>query len=160
MPTGSAFKITGSLRDGFYPGRYNGTTIGWASSDFLSYTQPSTPPAPTPGTGNNSGVVSSSNAGPGGDGVWSEQEIINLIYEAAAYYGQPGDDMLRVARCESLLNPSLIHPAYQASGLFQFLPSTWASTPYASFNILDPVASAYAAAWMWSVGRRPEWVCQ
>src|SRR5690606_15519931 len=98
--------------------------------------------------------------GPGSDGVWSEGEIIDLIYEAAAYYGQPADDMLRVARCESLLNPSLIHPAYQASGLFQFLPGTWATTPYASFYILDPVANAYAAAWMWSVGRRGEWVCQ
>jgi hypothetical protein len=134
--------------------------VGWASADFLSYTQPNPGSGNGNGNGNGSGVVGSSNAGPGSDGFWSEQELINLIYEAADYYGQPREDMLRVARCESLLNPSLIHPAYQASGLFQFLPSTWASTPYASFNILDPVASAYAAAWMWSVGRRPEWVCQ
>jgi uncharacterized protein YraI len=159
MAYGSAFKITGTLRNGFYPGRFNGTNIGWAAADFLSYTQPSTSPPPGSGNGSND-VVSSSNAGPGSDGVWSEEEIINLIYEAADYYGQPRADMLRVARCESLLNPSLIHPAYQASGLFQFLPGTWATTPYAGFYILDPVANAYAAAWMWSVGRRGEWVCQ
>jgi len=156
MALGSAFKITGTLRNGFYPGRFNGTTVGWAYADLLSYTRPSTTPPP----GSGSGVVSSSNAGPGSDGVWSEQEIINLIYEAADYYGQPRADMLRVARCESLLNPSLIHPAYSASGLFQFLPGTWATTPYAGFNILNPVANAYAAAWMWSVGRCGEWVCQ
>ena len=166
MPRGSAFKITGTLRNGFYPGRYNGSTIGWASSDYLSYTDPGTSSGSDSGSdsgnnsGNGSGVVVSSNAGPGSDGVWSEQEIINLIYEAADYYGQSREDMLRVARCESLLNPSLIHPAYNASGLFQFLPSTWATTPYASYYILDPVANAYAASWMWSVGRRGEWVCQ
>jgi len=158
IPRGAAFKITGTLKNGFYPGRYDGSTVGWASADLLSYTQPSN--GNGNGNGNGSGVVAESGAGPGADGVWSEGEIINLIYEAADYYGQPREDMLRVARCESLLNPSLIHPAYQASGLFQFLPGTWATTPYAGFYILDPVANAYAAAWMWSVGRRGEWVCQ
>ena len=45
-------------------------------------------------------------------------------------------------------------------GLFQFVPSTWASTPYANEDIFDAYASANAAGWMWSVGRRNEWVCQ
>jgi len=35
----------------------------------------------------------------------------------------------------------------------------WATTPWAGDNIYDPVANANAAAWMWSVGRRGEWVC-
>ncbi len=34
------------------------------------------------------------------------------------------------------------------------------TTPYAAYSIFDPWASANAAAWMWSVGRRGEWVCQ
>ena len=82
------------------------------------------------------------------------------LNEAAAYYGQNGDAMLRVARCESNLDPYNVTPPYEASGLFQFLPGTWATTPYADENIFDPEINAYAAAWMWSVGRRNEWVCQ
>ena len=67
--------------------------------------------------------------------------------------------MLRVAACESNLDASAVNEAGGSYGLFQFLPSTWASTPYAAEVIFDPVASATAAALMWSVGRRGEWVC-
>jgi uncharacterized protein YraI len=155
VPSGAAVTLTGQSSNGFVSVSYNGSN-GWLYASYVS----SSNPGSGSGNGSGSGAGSGSGSGPGSDGVWSEQEIINLIYEAAAYYGQSGDDMLRVARCESLLNPSLIHPAYNASGLFQFLPSTWATTPYADQYILDPVANAYAAAWMWSVGRRNEWVCQ
>ena len=57
-------------------------------------------------------------------------------------------------------DPNAVNPYSQASGLFQFIPGTWATTPYANDNIFDPVANANAAGWMWSVGRRNEWVCQ
>lgn len=86
--------------------------------------------------------------------------IIDIIVEAANYYGQSPDDMIAVARCESELDPSNYNDYSGASGLFQFLPSTWASTPYADQDIFDPWANAYAASWMWSVGRQNEWVCQ
>jgi hypothetical protein len=68
--------------------------------------------------------------------------------------------MLRVARCESNLVPSAVNQHGGSYGLFQFKPGTWLSTPYADYDIFDPRASANAAAWMWSVGRRREWVCQ
>ena len=68
--------------------------------------------------------------------------------------------MLAVAQCESLLDPYATNAWSGAAGLFQFLPGTWATTPWAGDNIYDPVANANAAAWMWSVGRRNEWVCQ
>lgn len=90
----------------------------------------------------------------------NEGGIVGIIYAAADAYGQPREDMLRVARCESNLNPNAVNAGSQASGLFQFLPSTWATTPYADEDIFDPVASANAAAWMWDNGRRNEWVCQ
>ena len=67
--------------------------------------------------------------------------------------------MITVAQCESGLDPSNYTPPFDAEGLFQFLPDTWASTPYASYDRNDAWASANAAAWMWSVGRRGEWVC-
>ena len=134
IPSGAAVTLTGQNSGGFSGVNYNGTS-GWASSSYLS----------SSGGGNGSSA--------GGD-------IVAIIYAAADRYGQSRADMLRVARCESGLNPNAYNGAYGASGLFQFLPGTWATTPYANQDIFDPVASANAAGWMWSVGRRGEWVCQ
>ena len=139
MPGGADVELTGDEANGFLGVIYDGTR-GWAYSDYLDT-----------GGGNGSGFD-------GSDG-WTTEEIVAIIYDAAANYGQNGDDMLRVAQCESGLDPYNITPPYSASGLFQFLPGTWASTPYAGDDIFDPVANANAAAWMWSVGRRGEWVC-
>jgi uncharacterized protein YgiM (DUF1202 family) len=94
------------------------------------------------------------------DGAWSRGDLKEIIYAAADQYGQPREDMLRVARCESNMIPSAVNPYGGSYGLFQFKPGTWLSTPYAEYDIFDPRASANAAAWMWSVGRRREWVCQ
>jgi hypothetical protein len=120
--------------------RYSGRE-GWASGDYLRW-------------GSDDG------GGGGGGGSYTEQDIIDIIYAAADRWGQSRTDMLRVARCESGLDWTQVTPPYQASGLFQFLPGTWATTPYANENIFDPVANANATGWMWSVGRRGEWVCQ
>ena len=87
-------------------------------------------------------------------------DMVAIIYAAADAYGQSRADMLRVAACESNLDPYAVNEAGGSYGLFQFIPSTWGSTPYADQGIFDPVANANAAAWMWSVGRRGEWVCQ
>ncbi|MFN8516248.1 MAG: SH3 domain-containing protein [Thermomicrobiales bacterium] len=89
----------------------------------------------------------------------SGNPIIDIITEAALKYGQNPQAMLAVARCESGLNPNAYNARYGASGLFQFLPGTWRTTPFASYSIFDAWANANAAAWMWSVGRRGEWSC-
>jgi uncharacterized protein YraI len=149
MPSGATVTLTGSSSGGFLGVVYNGTS-GWAFSTYLS----------SGGGGNNGGGGGGSGYDWNGDGVWQRDEIIGIIYSAADYYGQSRDDMLRVAICESNLDPYNVTPPYSASGLFQFLPGTWASTPYAGANIFDPVSNAFAAGWMWSVGRRGEWVCQ
>ena len=94
------------------------------------------------------------------DGSWSRGDLKEIIYAAADQYSQPREDMLRVARCESNMIPSAVNPHGGSYGLFQFKPGTWLSTPYAEYDIFDPRASANAAAWMWSEGRRREWVCQ
>ena len=91
--------------------------------------------------------------------VTGGNDIIAIITAAARRYGQSPSAMIAVARCESSLNPRAVNRSSGASGLFQFLPSTWRTTPYATQSSFDPVASANAAAWMWSVGRRREWVC-
>lgn len=97
--------------------------------------------------------------GPGGSG-YSEQQITDIIYEAAGNYGQSPDDMLRVARCESGLDPHAVGGGGAYHGLFQFVPSTFANTPYGQYDIYDPWANANAAAWMWSEGGKGSWTCQ
>ena len=86
------------------------------------------------------------------------------IEKAAKRYGQPLGDALRVADCESDFRPGLVNStpvgSEHASGLFQFLPSTWATTPYARRNIFSAKWNSLAAMWMWSVGRRGEWACK
>jgi hypothetical protein len=103
--------------------------------------------------------VSGGTYGPGGAG-YSEEQIVDIIYEAADNYGQSREDMLRVARCESGLNPSAVGGGGAYYGLFQFVPSTFAGTPYGQYDISDPWANANAAGWMWSQGKKSNWVCQ
>jgi hypothetical protein len=140
MRSGEQVEIMGDPQGGFYPVRYLGFK-GWASGDFLTIGGTANPPRP-------------------GDGTYSQQQMIDIIYAAADTYGQPRADMLRVARCESVLDPRAVNATSGASGLFQFMPGTWKSTPFAGEDIFDPEANANAAAWMWSVGRRNEWHCQ
>lgn len=90
----------------------------------------------------------------------SEQEILNFIAKAADEYGQPENAMVRVARCESVLDPCAVNHSGPYYGLFQFLKSTWKTTPYGDRDIFDPEAQSLATAWMWKQGRRNEWVCQ
>jgi hypothetical protein len=70
--------------------------------------------------------------------------------------------LYRKAGCETgwTFSPYAKNPRSSASGLFQFLVSTWATTPYAGFSIWDPYANALAAGWMHDVGRGGEWACK
>ena len=97
----------------------------------------------------------------GGDaGEYNRSDLIGIIHAAADRYGQNREEMLRVARCESDLIPGAINAVGGSYGLFQFKPQTWARTPYAEYDIFDPVANSMAAAWLWSQGGKVEWVCQ
>lgn len=83
-------------------------------------------------------------------------EAINL---SCAAYGNC-TWLWRIARCESGLDARIVNAGSGSSGLFQFLPSTWATTPFGSFSIWSPYASALAAGWMVTHGRGGEWVCR
>lgn len=144
IPAGAAVVLTGVMENGFVRVERSGQ-VGWVAFDLLSH-----PTSPTPAT---------SPRGTDSRRVYSRQEIVQVIYAAADRYGQPRADMLRVARCESDLLPYAVN-ASGSYGLFQFISSTWQSTPYADENIFDPEANANAAGWMWAEGRRSEWVCQ
>lgn len=84
-------------------------------------------------------------------------EAINL---ASTAYGVSSSTLWRKATCESHLSPRAKNRRSTASGLFQFLTSTWAGTPYGHFSIWSAYANAMAAGWMHSVGRGGEWVCR
>jgi hypothetical protein len=65
----------------------------------------------------------------------------------------------QIIRHESKGNPLAKNPHSTASGLFQFLTSTFGSTPYgkAGMSIWSPCASSLAAGWMHQNGRGGEW---
>jgi hypothetical protein len=88
----------------------------------------------------------------------SSPSVREAITLAGATYGNSAT-LWRKARCESHFNP-FAHNASGASGLFQFIPSTFASTPYKGLSIWSPYANALAAGWMHEHGRGGEWVCQ
>ena len=90
-------------------------------------------------------------------------EIEAIIRDAAAAQGADAGQLLRVAYCESRYNPGAYN-ASGASGLFQFLPSTWAANSvragFSGASVWDPVASANVAAWMIARGQAAQWVCR
>jgi len=67
---------------------------------------------------------------------------------------------INVAYCESRYHPNSVNSESGASGLFQFMPSTWSGTPWASQSPFDPVANAQAAAWLYSHYGTGRWTCQ
>ena len=67
---------------------------------------------------------------------------------------------INVAYCESRYHPNSVNSESGASGLFQFMPSTWSGTPWASQSPFDPVANAQAAAWLYSHYGPGRWTCQ
>lgn len=88
----------------------------------------------------------------------SQARPVPCIKRAAIRYRVSFSMLLRKARCESGLRWWARNPS-GSSGLFQFLPSTWATTPYARRSIWSAKWSSLAAGWMHARGRGSEWVC-
>ena len=90
-------------------------------------------------------------------------DIEAIIRAAAARWGADPTQLLRVAWCESRYNPSAYN-ASGASGLFQFMPRTWAANSvragYSGASVFDAVASANTAAYMFSIGQAGQWTCK
>lgn len=83
------------------------------------------------------------------------------IHLASAAFGVSEQNMRTIARCESNLGEQTTSEAGSgASGLFQFLPSTWRRTPFAGFDVFDPLPNALAAAQLVvKDGSWREWSC-
>ncbi len=140
LPPGTRIDVTGAAQNGYYPAKWAHVS-GWVHRDFL--------------------IPLSQHSDPGAS-TSRDQQMIAIIYQAADKWGQSRTDMLRVARCESWLDPNVVNPRSGTSGLFQFRPSTFAITPNGKRgeNIFDPWSNADAAGWMWANGMRNHWACQ
>lgn len=79
---------------------------------------------------------------------------------AAIVYGVPRAELDRVAWCESRHRPYARNGSSGASGLLQFLPSTWASTPFAGLSPFSPYANALAAGWLHARSGWGPWSCR
>jgi hypothetical protein len=86
--------------------------------------------------------------------------LTEAIALATTVYRASAADLWRRGRCESHFR-RYARNASGASGYWQFLPSTWASTPFARFSIWSVYAQAFAAAWMMGPAHRSgEWSCR
>jgi hypothetical protein len=70
-------------------------------------------------------------------------DIHGIIVAAADRYGIDRDYALRVAHIESRFDPNAVNGGSKATGLFQFIPSTWKSYGQGQ-SALDPAANADA----------------
>jgi len=68
-------------------------------------------------------------------------------------------DLIDLANCESTLNHEAYNKSSGATGLFQFKPSTWNTTPYCNEDIWDPEYQTLATIWMFEHNRYREWEC-
>lgn len=84
-----------------------------------------------------------------------------VINAAASQYGVSAAVMDAVIACESGFNPNSYNASSGASGIAQFLPSTWyeASNPFRGDSIWDPDAQIDRMAQTISQGGAHDWSC-
>jgi Transglycosylase SLT domain len=103
--------------------------------------------------------------------VWRHGQLPKFTNGAEVYTLRPpiaqpavSSRLERVADCiitrESQWNPNAVNPRSKASGLGQFLASTWRTTPQgkAGYSVFNPQANRAAVIWMLQVGRGKEFV--
>lgn len=101
-----------------------------------------TPPAPTTSTSG------------GGGGPWDHPPEVETWRSSVQQFFPSNrvEEALRIIDCESNGDANAVNPYSGAAGLFQFLPSTWASTSpkagYGGYPATDPEANIASAAWL------------
>ena len=93
--------------------------------------------------------------------------IEQIIRDAAARHGVSGDQLVRIAKCESNLNSSAVNRGYNEngfpSGLFQHLsgyyPARAAKYGYKN-DVFDAYSNAGVTAAMFTDGQSYQWQCR
>ncbi len=80
-----------------------------------------------------------------------------FIKRAARHYHQSVSQAYYIAHRESRYNWRVTNSSSGAAGLYQFMPRTWASTPYHKRSPYDPRWASLAAMWMWKHGEQSHW---
>ncbi len=80
-----------------------------------------------------------------------------FIARAARHYGQSRYEAYYIAHRESRYNWRVTNSSSGAAGLYQFMPRTWAYTPYRHHSPYQPRWAALAAMWMWKHGWKSAW---
>lgn len=120
-------------------------------------TSPSATAPPTTSTSGPTTTVattSTTSGGGGGGGSWNHPPAVEQWRGLVEAYFPSNrvEEALRIIGCESNGDPNAINPYSGASGLFQFLPSTWETTaPNAGFpdaSPFEPEANIGSAAWL------------
>ena len=89
----------------------------------------------------------------------SRSHPIACLRRGALHWRVPTAVLVRKARCESRLRWWAFNPS-GATGLLQFLPSTWQTTPYADKPIWSVKWQGLAGGYMHAAGRGGEWSCR
>jgi hypothetical protein len=94
----------------------------------------------------------------------AQEDIGALIDRASLAYGVSPWQMRRIAWCESRWFPGAYNRQSGASGLFQFLRSTWAYASsragWGGYSPFHAEANAYSAAWLMRHVGPNQWVCR
>jgi hypothetical protein len=110
------------------------------------------PPAASPST--TAAAAPTTTAGNGGGGPWDHPPEVERWRSLAGTFfpSHRVEEALRIIDCESNGDPDAYNPYSGASGLFQFIPETWATTStragYAGASVFDPEANVASAAWL------------
>lgn len=116
-------------------------------------------PTTTTGSGttpttNPPNTTTSTTSGGGGGGPWNHPPAVEQWRSLVQQHFPSNrvEEALRIIGCESNGDPNAYNPYSGASGLFQFLPSTWASTApmagYAEASVFEPGPNVGSAAWL------------
>jgi soluble lytic murein transglycosylase-like protein len=122
--------------------------------DERTTTTATAPSSPTPTTTSPPPTSSPTTSGGGSGGSWTGKPGVEQWRGAVSQYfpAHRVDEALQIMQCESLGDPNAYNPYSGASGLYQFLPATWATTaPMAGFpnvSVFEPVANIATAAWL------------
>ena len=130
------------------------TTTSPTTTSPSNTTSPTTtsPKSTSPTTTSPSNTTTTTSGG--GGGPWNHPPSVEQWRPLVQQFfpGNRVEEALRIMDCESNGDPDAYNPYSGASGLFQFLPSTWASTAsragYGGHSVFEPEANVATAAWL------------
>lgn len=110
--------------------------IGWAKTSTNVYRFEKLPEV----SAKEEGIESSPSPDAVPEPIYSNDPVVNYIYETFGV--EEGKSALKVAMCESSMNPEAESPTSSASGLYQIIDGTWnlfkcTGDPYNAFDNID-----------------------